>query len=153
MVFVALSFINVFINGASPTDEFNAYITNFKYGISITKYTNSIKTSVDNIKTLIDSKDYSTETLSKIQKEQANLITYKNAVYSLDHSPKLNTFHEKYCNYVNTIVSTSDTTTKFVTTNGSEIKQVNEFINTLKTSVDSLVELSKSPKSNIISQQ
>jgi hypothetical protein len=140
-VIVLVSCYNIFIKGVSPIDEFNAYKKDIKYGKSITEYTIKIKTSTDTIKEIVESKKIDETSLNTLKKENENLLQYQKEVKELEHSTKLNMFHNNYCGYLNTIVTTSDTAVKVASSGNKTLQATEDMLNKLKLGLNNLSEL------------
>ena len=104
MLFFIFFAYNVFIKGVSPMEEVKGYISDVKYGKDIADYSNKVKVSVDNIEKVISSKDEEKNTLDVLKTENTNLNKYYGEIKSLEHREKLNSFHDKYCLYVKSII-------------------------------------------------
>lgn len=132
-IIVIFSLVRIFVYGVSPMEEFNSYKTNIKYGRDIAGYTGKIKTSTDAVKDIIEGKKYDDESIKRLKEENDKLKKYQSEVQALEHTEKLNSFHNTYCGYVNTIVVTTDTTTKLVKIGDKTIQGADELVNKLKT--------------------
>lgn len=104
MIFFLFFAYTVFIKGASPIEEAKGYISDAKYGKDIAEYSNKIKLSVDNIEKAILTKD---KALDVLKTENTNLNKYYGEVKSLEHREKFNSFHDKYCLSVKSIVDST----------------------------------------------
>jgi hypothetical protein len=142
-IIVIFSLVRIFVGGVSPMEEFNAYKTNIKYGSDIAGYTAKIKTSTDAVKDIIESKKYDDESIKKLNEENTKLKQYQTEVKALEHTEKLNTFHDTYCGYVNTIVATTDTTTKLVKAGDKTIQGADELVNKLKAGIADISNIKK----------
>jgi hypothetical protein len=143
VVIVVFSLVRIFVYGVSPIEEFNAYKTNIKYGSDVAGYTAKIKTSTDAVKDIIESKKYDEESIKKLNEENNKLKQYQSEVKALEHTEKLNTFHDTYCGYVNTIVATTDTTTKLVKAGDKTIQGADELVSKLKTGLTEISNIKK----------
>jgi hypothetical protein len=137
-IIVVISLYNIFVKGVSPMEEFNAYKTNIQYGKDIAQYTVKVKSSTDKVKTIIENKKFDDASLKTLKEENANLLQYQKEVKELKHSPKLNVFHDSYCGYLNTIVSTTDTAAKLAAGGSKTIQGAEDILNKLKSGVDNL---------------
>lgn len=140
-VILAFSLFNIFVKGVSPIDEFNAYKTNIQYGKDIAQYTSKIKASVDTIKGIVESKKLDDTNINTLKAENAKLLQYQKEVQELKHTQKLDPFHQQYCGYLNTIITTSDSAVKLATTGGKTIQGAEEILNKFKANVESLASL------------
>lgn len=140
-IIVIVSLVRIFVYGVSPVEEFNAYKTNIKYGKDIAQYTGKIKVSTDAIKNIIESKKYDEESVKRLKEESDKLKQYQSEVQALEHTEKLNVFHDSYCGYVNTIVATTDTTAKIARAGDKTIQGADELVNKLKTGLSELSSL------------
>jgi ABC-type multidrug transport system fused ATPase/permease subunit len=137
-VLVVLSLINIFVLKVSPIEELNGYKTNIQYSRDIAKYTGNIKESVNKIKEIVESKKYNKASIETIKEENEKLRQYQKEVKELKHTKKLSFFHDKYCQYLNTIVATTDYTAKAAAGSGKTIEGAEEILNKLKTGLDNL---------------
>lgn len=137
-IILILSLVNIFVYGVSPKDEINAYKTNIKYTREIAGYTSKIKTSVDNIKKIIEANNIDKNSVEILNKENINLHRYQEEIKKLEHTKKINAIHDKYCDYLNRIVATSDTSTKVANTTGIAIKGSQDILNQLKDAIEGI---------------
>jgi ABC-type multidrug transport system fused ATPase/permease subunit len=140
-ILVLISLYNIFVKGVSPMEEFGAYKTNIQYGKDIAEYTGKIKTSTDKIKIIIEKNKLDETSLNTLKTENANLLMYQKEVKELKHSQKLNVFHDKYCDYLNTIVSTTENAAKLASAGNKTLKGAEDMISKLKTGIDNLSDL------------
>jgi ABC-type multidrug transport system fused ATPase/permease subunit len=141
VIIVVFSLVRVFVYGVSPVEEFNAYKTNITYGKDIAQYTGKIKTSTDAVKDIIESKKYDEASIKKLKEENDKLKQYQSEVQVLEHTEKLNFFHDRYCGYVNTIVVATDTTAKVAKAGDKTIQGADELLNKLKSGITELSSL------------
>ncbi|MCY6356128.1 hypothetical protein [Clostridium sp. ZS2-4] len=141
MIIVAVSAYNIFIKGVSPKEEINSYSIDMKYGESIKDYTVKIKNSVDKLTQIIKDQSLDENALKTINKENKLLHTYQEEVEALKHSEKLSLFHDKYCDYLKGVVSSSDATVQVA--NAAENKNIKVLTDTIKKLNSGLSELSK----------
>ncbi|MFA9397210.1 MAG: hypothetical protein ACERKV_02960 [Clostridiaceae bacterium] len=137
-IILVLSLVNIFVYGVSPKAEINAYKTNIEYTKDIAGYTSKINSSVDKIKNVVESKNIDENSVATLNEENSNLHMYYEEVNGLDHTKKMDIFHDKYIGYLNTIVSTSDTSIKMANTAGSTIDGSEEMLNKLKDALNGL---------------
>lgn len=137
-VIIVLSLINIFVLRVSPIEELNGYKTNLQYSRDIAKYTGDIKESVNKIKAVVESKKYDAASRKTTKEENGKLKKYQKEVSELKHTKKLNFFHDKYCQYLNTIVSTTDYTVKVTAGSERTLEGAEEILNKLKTGIDNL---------------
>jgi hypothetical protein len=140
-IIVVISLYNVLVNGVSPMEEFNAYRTNIKYSRDIAQYTVKIKASTDNIKDIIESRKFDEASIKTLKEENSRLLQYQSEVQALNHTKKLNFFHDSYCSYLNTVISASDSTVKLATAGGKASQGVEDILGKLRASVDNLSNL------------
>ncbi|MCY6369161.1 hypothetical protein [Clostridium ganghwense] len=138
-ILVAVSAYNIFVKGVSPQEELTSYSIDVKYGENIKDYSIKIKASVDNLTQAI--KEINTDTLNTIKRENKLLHKYEKEVQALKHSEKLNLFHDKYCDYLKGVVSSSDTAIEVA--NISENKNVKVLADTVKKINSTFSELTK----------
>jgi preprotein translocase subunit SecF len=137
-IVVLISIYNIFVKGVSPLDELNAYKTDIQYGKDIAEHTVKIKASTDKIKEIIESKKLDEASLNTLKAEDAKLLQYQKEVKELKHSSKLNTFHDSYCGYLNTIVSATDATAKLTSTGNKTFQGAEDMLSKLKLGIDNL---------------
>ncbi len=142
VILLGISAYNIFVKKVQPIDLINGYKTNISYGKGITDYSIKIKTSVDNIKKAVENKGFEANTIDVIKAEDENLNRYLTEVKSLKHTERLNSFHNSYCEYLKTIVSTSDNASKFA--NNKNISGLNGILNQFNLGLDQLIKLSGS---------
>jgi hypothetical protein len=140
-IILAFSLFNIFVKGVSPIEEFNGYKTNIQYGKDVAQYTSKVKTSVDAIKGIVESKKLDEANINTLKAENAKLLQYQKNVQELKHTQKLNLFHEQYCGYLNTIITTSDATVKLATAGGKTMQGAEEILNKFKANVENLASL------------
>jgi hypothetical protein len=140
-IIVLISLYNIVIRGVSPIEQFNAYKTNIKYGKDIAEYTVKIKASTDKIKGIIESKKLDEATYNTLKLENENLVKYQKEVRVLEHSPKLNTFHNNYCGYLDKIVDTTSTAVKLASTGNKTLQGEEDILNKLKGQIGNLSSL------------
>ncbi|KOA21518.1 hypothetical protein CLHOM_01890 [Clostridium homopropionicum DSM 5847] len=140
MIIIGISLYNIVIKGVSPIDEVNSYKTDISYTKNIKDYSEKIKTSVGNIKKAAGNPTKQ-ENVDIISLESENLHKYEEEVLSLKHSSKLKLFHEKYCNYLTSLVKTSDSALKLTKLGGSSSQNVSSVIDKLMDNFNSLAEL------------
>jgi hypothetical protein len=143
IILIVVSLVDVFVYGVSPVEQLNAYKTNIKYGSDITKYTGKIKSSVDTINSLLVSKNFDSNSIKKLNDEDANLYNYLKEVKSLNHTQILNSFHNQFISYLNTIISTTDTAVKTTNISGKAIQGAENIVNKLKTQLNNISSLKK----------
>lgn len=141
VIVIGVSVYNVFVKGVSPTDEVKSYSADIKYGIAIKDYSGKIKYSVSNLKIAtegsIDKADINT-----IKQESENLKKYYEEVQALEHSNKISFFHNRYCDYLNVIVGTSDGVADVANLEDNKnIVQINNMIKKISSSLNDLSEL------------
>jgi ABC-type multidrug transport system fused ATPase/permease subunit len=140
-IIIIFSLVRIFVYGVSPVEEINAYRTNIKYGKDIAQYTAKIKSSTDKIKAILEAKKYDDASIKELNEENNKLLQYQKEVQALEHTKKLNFFHENYCNYLNTIVSATDATAKIAKAGDKAIQGAEDTINKLKLGLDKLTSL------------
>lgn len=143
VILIVISLIDVFIYGVSPVDQLNAYKTNIKYSSDIAAYTGKIKSSVDSINSLLTSKELASTSIKKLNEEDAKLHNYLNQVKLLNHTQVLNSFHNQFMSYLNTIISTTDNAVKTTNISGKAIQGAEDIINKLKTQINNITSLKK----------
>ncbi|MDP4144262.1 MAG: hypothetical protein Q8936_07215 [Bacillota bacterium] len=142
VIVVGFSAYNVVVKGVSPVDEVRGYGVDIQYGRSIGDYSVKVKNSVENIKNLAESSNYDNNTINAIKSENANLHKYESEVLSLKHTSRINLFHDKYCGYLEDIVSSSDALVKIINVSGSKnVKQASEMIQKLNANASQLINL------------
>lgn len=104
---LAFFVINTVISNKSPEAIFSSTKSDAVYTKEIYNYTGKIKESVDNTMSGIENKN-----LAELKEENIKLHNYLDAVSKLVHGKELDSFHQKYCDYLKNIVSTSDVTVK-----------------------------------------
>lgn len=141
IVVLGISFYNIFVKGVSPSEEVKSYSTDFKYASAIKDYSSKVKASVNNIKAATEG-TIEKEDMDTILKESENLRKYREEVQGLQHSSKLNFFHNKYLDYLNTIVLTTDGVTKISKLGENKnLVELNNMLKKLSTSLNGLSEL------------
>jgi hypothetical protein len=140
-VILLISLYNIFVNGVSPLDELNAYKTNIQYAKDIKDYTEKVSSSVNNIRNIIENKKLDASAVKTINDEDSKLHQYQNEVKLLKHTKKLDFFHNKYSEYLSTIVSTTDGTVKITETGGKTINDTENLAEKLKLNMDNLTKL------------
>jgi hypothetical protein len=141
IIIIGISAYNVFVKGVSPTDEVKSYSTDIKYGIAIKDYSSKVKSSVNNLKMATEG-SIDKDDINIIIKENENLNKYQEEVQALEHSSKVNFFHDKYCDYLNAIASTSDGVAKISKLGDNKnIVQINDMVKKLSNSLNGLSEL------------
>lgn len=140
-IIVIFSLVRIFVYGVSPMEEINAYKTNIKYGKDIAQYTVKIKSSTDSIKAILESKKFDDASIKSLNEENKKLLQYQKEIQALEHTKKLELFHENYCNYLNTIVAATDATAKIAKVGDKTVQGAEETINKLKLGLDKLTSL------------
>lgn len=138
-VFIGIGAYNIVVNGRSPVDVFNDYVTNIKYGRDAADLTGKINTSTNNIKSILEAKNLDKGSIDTLKKENANLHTYQEQFKQLKHTKGFDGFHNSYLNYLNTIVSVSDNTVKLSAT--GTLGGAKDMLNNIKDALDKLVSL------------
>lgn len=141
VILLGFSVYNILVKGVSPIEEIQGYKTNIEYGKSIADFTGKIKTSVDNIKNVVKSKKLDDSNRKTIKIENANLHKYESEVLVLKHTKKLNVFHEKYCGYLKTIVSSANDVEKLADL--GDTKNMDGIMKNLNLGFDALWNLKK----------
>lgn len=139
-IIIGISVYNIVIKGVSPIDEVNSYKTDISYTKNIKDYSEKIKTSVANIKEAAENPTKK-ENVDTISRESKNLHEYENEVLALKHSSKLNLFHEKYCDYLTSLVKTSDSALKLTKLGESSSQNVSNVIDKLMDNFNKLAQL------------
>lgn len=139
IIILGFSAYNVLVKGVSPIDEVQGYKTNIEYGRSITDFTVKVKISVANIKDAVEGKKIDGSATNIIKKESANLNKYKAEALALKHTKKLDGFHQKYCNYLKTVVASAESVNK-VASIGDD-KNISGFMDKLNSSFNQLTNL------------
>jgi hypothetical protein len=137
-IIICMSLYNILVKGVSPIEEFNAYKMNVQYSKDIAEYTVKIKGSTNKIKDIIENKKLDEASLNMIKTENSNLLKYQKEVKELKHSSKLNSFHNNYCGYLNTIVATTDAAAKLATGGTKTLQGADDMLNKLKAGIDNL---------------
>jgi hypothetical protein len=137
-IIICISLYNILVKGVSPIEEFNAYKTNIQYSKDIAEYTVKIKGSTNKIKDIIENKKLDEISLNMLKTENAKLLQYQKEVKELDHSSKLNLFHNNYCGYLNTIVATTDTAAKLASGGTKALQGTEDMLSKLKVGIDDL---------------
>ena len=140
-IILLISAYNILVKGVSPIDEFTAYKTNIQYGKDIKSYNSKINVSVSKIKDILENKKTDETSLNTLQSESTKLRQYQKEVQELKHTEKLNLFHNKYCDYLNTIVATTDSAAKLATVGNKTLQGAEEVLSKLKTGIENLVSL------------
>jgi len=140
VIIIGISVYNIIIKGVSPKDEVNSYKTDINYTKNIKSYSEKIKTSVGNIKKATENPTKK-ENVDIISVESENLHKYEKEVFDLEHSSKLNLFHEKYCNYLTSLVKTSDSALKLTKIGENSSQNVSNVVGKLMDNLNSLAEL------------
>lgn len=104
---LAFFVINTVISNQSPEAVFNSTKNDAIYTKEIYNYTGKIKESVDNTIVGIENKN-----LVQLKEENTKFHSYLDVVSKLSHGKELDSFHQKYCDYLKNIVITSDATVK-----------------------------------------
>lgn len=128
LIFAAFSFYNIAVKGVSPVDELNGYKINISYSIAIANYTREVQKSVSDLKLVLDSKNMDDKTKAKIKTDNENLHKDEAEIIVLKHTEKLNFFHKRYCEYVNTIVKASDTAASISDASESSLNRLQESV-------------------------
>ena len=141
VIILGFSAYNVLVKGVSPIEEIQGYKTNIEYGRAITEYTLKVKTSVGNIKDAIEGKkvDGSAGNIVKVENDRLN--KYQAEVLQLKHTKKLDSFHEKYCNYLKTVVDSAEGVNK--ASSIGDNKNISDFMDKLSSSFNSLTDFYK----------
>lgn len=150
MIIAAVSVYNVFVKGVSPKEEINSYSIDMKYGESIKDYTVKIKNSVDKLTQVVKNQNLDENALKTINKENKLLHKYQEEVEVLKHSEKLSLFHDKYCNYLKGVVSSSDAAVQVA--NAAENKNMKVLTDTVRKINLGLSELSKIKLEDIVNK-
>jgi hypothetical protein len=137
-IIICMSLYNILIKGVSPIEEFNAYKTNVQYSKNIAEYTVKIKGSTNKIKDIIEDKKLDEASLNMLKTESKNLLQYQKEVKELEHSSKLNFFHDNYCGYLNTIVATTDAAGKLASGGTKTLQGAEDILSKLKVGIDNL---------------
>ena len=141
IIIIGISVYNVFVKGVSPTAEVKSYGTDIKYGLAIKDYSSKVKASVDNIKAATEG-SMDKDDIDIIVKESENLIRYQKEVQALEHSSKVDFFHDKYSDYLSVIASTSEGVTKVSKLGDNKnIVQINDMVKKLSSNFSNLSEL------------
>ncbi|MBC8061042.1 MAG: hypothetical protein H7Y18_10280 [Clostridiaceae bacterium] len=140
IIILVISAYNVFVNKVKPIDLFNGFKTNISYGKDITDYSVKIKTSVANIKDAMGNKSLDAKSANVLKEENENLNRYLTEVKPLEHTEKLNSFHNSYCEYLKSIVGTSDNAIKLASS--KNISGLNELLEQFNSGLDQLTKLS-----------
>lgn len=134
IIVFAFSFIKAVESGKSPTEVFSASKHDVTYTKDIYDYTKKVKKSVENTLTGIENKS-----VSEIIVENKNLHDYLDKVNKLPHGVELNVFHDKYYNYLKSIVLTSDTVVKSANISSGAIKNAESAKTNLNKYLDDLL--------------
>jgi hypothetical protein len=140
-IIILISLYNIVIKGVSPIDEFNAYRTNIQYGKDIAEYTVKVKGSTNKIKDIVENKKLDEVSLNMLKTENAKLLQYQKEVKELEHSSKLNSFHNSYSGYLNTIVTTTDAAAKLASGGTKTLQGTEDMLSKLKVGIDNLTGL------------
>jgi len=141
-VIIAFSAYNILVKGVSPIDELNGYKKDINYGKDIADYTVKIKNSSANIKKAAESGKLDAAAKKVIITENGNLHNYQKEVKALKHTNRLDIFHDKYCNFLNDIVVSTDGAVKIANASeGKGISAISGMMDKLNSSMDSLGKL------------
>jgi hypothetical protein len=142
IIILGISAYNIFVKKVPPMDLINGYKTNIAYGKDIADYSIKVKTSVDNIKKAVESKSLEGNSINVLKTENQNLNRYLTEVKLLKHTERINSFHNSYCEYLKSIVNTSDNAIKFA--NNKNVTGLNSLLNQINLGLDQLIKLSGS---------
>ena len=141
-IMVALSAYNILVKGVSPIEEISGYKTNALYAKSVTELSVKIKASVESIKNSMQSKNVDANTINVIKAENEKLHKYQEEALKLQHTKKLNSFHEKYCGYLKTIIDAVDGTEKLAkSAQGKNIDVLQAWMEKINAGLSNLVNL------------
>ena len=135
IVFI-FSFVKAINSGESLSDVFNSSKNDVTYTKDVYNYSQKVKESVDNTIAAMENKS-----LPQIKEENKNLHLYLDKVSKLPHGIELNTFHDKYCTYLKSIILTSDTMIKSADASNGVIKNTEEAKNKLNNYLDELLKI------------
>jgi ABC-type multidrug transport system fused ATPase/permease subunit len=141
VIIVGIGLVDIFVYGVSPVDEFNAYVTNFKYGKGMTELTGDISSSAGNIKNIIETNKLDSSSVETLKKENENLHNYREQLKKLEHTSKLNGFHSTYSGYLETIIAISDKTVELSSGGSKTLGNVQEMLGNIKGAINNLVGL------------
>lgn len=131
VIILGFSAYNIIVKKTSPLDEFKAYKTNILYIRDVTTYTNKIKTSVSNIKSIVDSNNYSKENVDKLNIEIQTLDEYRTIIRNIEHTQKLDTLHNIYISYLDTVTDTTISAQKLIMNGNMAREKASEYSNQL----------------------
>ncbi|KAJ51880.1 hypothetical protein BD780_001754 [Clostridium tetanomorphum] len=138
VLFLAFTLVKGFMTGKSPEDMVNATKVDAIYTKQLYNYTEKVKNAVQSSLNALDEKS-----LPKLKEENEKLHTYLNEVIKLPHGEELNTIHNKYCDYLKGIVSSSDNTIAAGNFTESTTKQIEQAKEKLNNYLDYLVNVAK----------
>lgn len=137
---LAFFVVNLVISNKTPAEMVSSTKTDAIYTKEIYSYTGKIKSSADNTLKAIENKD-----IPKLKEENENLHKYFDEVSKLQHGKELDSFHEKYCDYLKSIMSTSDTAVKSGDFVNGTTKSIEEVESKLNKALDGLSNMKITP--------
>jgi hypothetical protein len=143
LVILAIALVDILVYGVSPVDEFNAFVTNIKYGKTIATMTGDIKDSVGNISKALGDEKLDQEDIKTLEEENQKLHKYKEELTKLDHSKRLTNFHNSYMGYLDTIINISDGVVKEAATGKTTVTDLQGKLGQIKEAINSLTSLKK----------
>lgn len=136
IIILAVSVFKVVELHNTPAELVNSIKSDGVYTKDIYNYTSKIKTSVDNTVNYLENKS-----VKGIDEENKNLHRYLDEVSKLPHGTELNVFHDKYCNYLKSIVVSSDTALKGASLANGTVQNLNYIKDNLNKELDTLVNM------------
>ncbi|WP_027626498.1 hypothetical protein [Clostridium lundense] len=136
IAFLAVTLVKGFMAGKSAEDMLNSTKTDAVYTKQLYNYTEKVKDSVQVSLSAIDNKS-----LPKLKEENKKLHTYLNEVIELPHGDELKVIHDKYCNYLKNIVSSSDTAVSVGNFTESSSKSMENIKSNLNKYMDDLTKI------------
>lgn len=141
IILLAFSAYKILIGGVNPKEEINTYKTNIEYGKEIASYTGKIKKSVDIVKQELNSKKFDQDSVETIKEQNKKLEEYQSAVENLPHSKELDYFHDKYCEYLNSLISGTNAAETMIKTGENASEKVEALLQKLNLSIENLTKL------------
>jgi len=143
VILIAIALVDIIAYGVSPVDEFNAFVTNIKYGKTIATMTGDIKDSVGNITKVLSDDKLEKADIEILKEENQKLHNYKEQLSKLEHSKRLNDFHNTYMGYLDTIINITDGVVKEASGGETVITGASEKLDKIKETINNLTGLKK----------
>lgn len=136
VILFIFSFVKAINAGQSPMDVFKSSKNDVTYTKEVYNYSQKIKKSVDTTMNAVENKS-----LPQIKEENKNLHIYLDKVSNLPHGAELDSFHNKYCSYLQNIVATSDTMVKSADLSNGALKHTEDAKANLTKYLDELLKI------------